>query len=82
MRLVQSARRADSRAAWTAGSNSATRTPMMAMTTNSSTSVKPRREFLGRPRDGGFSVTTEREGQVRSNDRGVYIGVFPRSTEC
>src|SRR4051812_39079141 len=33
-------RRADSRADWTAGSNKATKTPMMAMTTNSSTSVK------------------------------------------
>src|SRR5204863_9932896 len=34
-------RRAASRAAWTAGSRRATRTPMMAMTTSSSTSVKP-----------------------------------------
>src|SRR6478736_3261074 len=35
------ARRAASRAACTAGSKSATRMPMIAMTTNSSTSVKP-----------------------------------------
>src|SRR5262245_4434843 len=34
-------RRAASRAIWTAGSSKATRTPMMAMTTSSSTSVKP-----------------------------------------
>ena len=34
-------RRADSRAAWIAGNNSATRMPMIAMTTNSSTNVKP-----------------------------------------
>ena len=34
--------RAASRAAWTAGSSSAISTPMMAMTTSSSTSVKPR----------------------------------------
>jgi hypothetical protein len=39
--LVHSLRRADSRAACTAGSWSATRTPMIAITTNSSTSVKP-----------------------------------------
>ncbi len=37
------ARRAASRARVTAGSNSATRMPMMAITTSSSTSVKPRR---------------------------------------
>src|SRR5580692_8900855 len=37
-------RRADSRAAWTAGSNRLTRTPIMAMTTNSSIRVKPGRE--------------------------------------
>src|SRR3954452_19526165 len=36
-------RRDASRAAWTAGNKSATSTPMMAMTTNSSTSVKPDR---------------------------------------
>ena len=39
--LVHSVRRADSRAACTAGSNSATSTPMMAITTNNSTSVNP-----------------------------------------
>ena len=38
--LVQDMRRADSRAAWTAGSNKATSTPIMAITTKSSTSVK------------------------------------------
>ena len=37
---MQWARRADSRAACTAGSNRATSTPMIAITTNSSTSVK------------------------------------------
>jgi hypothetical protein len=36
-------RRAASRAAWTAGNSSATSTPMMAITTSSSTSVKARR---------------------------------------
>src|SRR5947208_25634 len=35
-------RRADSRACCTAGKSNATRTPMMAITTRSSTSVKPR----------------------------------------
>jgi hypothetical protein len=33
---------ADSRAAWTAGNNKPTKIPMMAMTTNNSTSVNPR----------------------------------------
>src|SRR6478672_451139 len=40
--LVHCARRADSRAACTAGKSSATRTPMMAITTSSSTGVNPR----------------------------------------
>src|SRR5262249_12550645 len=44
--LVHWARRAASRAAWTAGSSRAIRTAMMAMTTSSSISVKP----LGRER--------------------------------
>ena len=35
--------RAASRACWTAGNSNATRIPMMAITTNSSTSVKPSR---------------------------------------
>jgi hypothetical protein len=34
-------RRAASRAAWTAGKSNATKMPIMAITTNSSTSVKP-----------------------------------------
>src|SRR5262245_51511157 len=42
MLLVQLVRRAASRAACTAGSNRATSTPMMAITTSNSTSVKPR----------------------------------------
>src|SRR5215213_4620646 len=41
--LVHWARRAASRAACTAGSNSAISTPMIAMTTSSSISVNPRR---------------------------------------
>ena len=39
--LVHSERRAASRAAWTAGNNSATKIPMMAITTSNSTRVKP-----------------------------------------
>src|SRR4051794_2720755 len=39
--LVQFIRRAASRADWTAGSSRAIRTPMMAMTTSNSMSVKP-----------------------------------------
>src|SRR3972149_6239745 len=38
--------RAASRAAWIAGNNSATRMPMIAVTTNNSTSVKPRCGFI------------------------------------
>ena len=48
-RLEQSIRRAASRAACTAGSNNPTSTPMIAITTRSSTSVKAR--LLGRIRD-------------------------------
>jgi hypothetical protein len=47
--LLHSARRAASRADWIAGKSKATNTPMMAITTNNSTSVKPkrfRREFI------------------------------------
>ena len=40
--LVHDILAADSRAAWTAGKSRATSTPMMAMTTSNSTSVKPR----------------------------------------
>src|SRR5438093_8491090 len=39
-------RRADSRAVCTAGRSRATSTPMIAMTTSSSTSVKARRKFI------------------------------------
>jgi hypothetical protein len=39
--LLQLIRRAASRAACTAGNNSPTSTPMIAITTNNSTSVKP-----------------------------------------
>jgi hypothetical protein len=42
MRLTQSERRAASRAACTPGNNMATKVPMMAMTTKSSTSVNAR----------------------------------------
>src|SRR5579871_3634156 len=41
--LTHCARRAASRAAWTAGRSSAIRTAMIAITTSSSISVKPRR---------------------------------------
>jgi hypothetical protein len=40
--LLQLIRRAASRAACTAGKSNPTKTPMMAMTTRSSTNVKPR----------------------------------------
>ena len=43
--LVHCMRRAASRAAWTAGKSKLTRTPMMAITTNSSTSVNARRRL-------------------------------------
>ena len=46
--LTHWARRAASRAACTAGSSSATSTPMMAITTSSSISVKPAGEPMGR----------------------------------
>jgi hypothetical protein len=43
--LTHWARRAASRAAWTAGSSKAIKTAMMAMTTSNSIRVKPRRGF-------------------------------------
>ncbi len=46
--LVQEIRLAASRTFWTAGKSSPINTPMMAMTTSSSISVKPRRENMGR----------------------------------
>jgi hypothetical protein len=42
MLLTHCVVRAASRAAWTAGSNSATKIPIIAMTTSNSISVKPR----------------------------------------
>ena len=56
--------RADSRAAWIAGSNNATRMPMMAITTNSSTNVKPCR---GREKRVCFSVVHVVVGPVRGS---------------
>jgi hypothetical protein len=41
MLFLHCVRRADSRADWTAGNSRLTKTPMMAMTTNSSISVNP-----------------------------------------
>src|SRR5262249_48450759 len=55
--LVHWARRAASRADCTAGSSSAIKTAMMAMTTKSSISVKPRalaNRSMGRPSKGGM----------------------------
>jgi hypothetical protein len=56
--LEQLIRRADSRADWTAGNSNDTSTPMMAMTTSSSTSVNPdfraqRSAFIGFPSKSG-----------------------------
>jgi hypothetical protein len=46
MLLEHDIRRAASRAAWTAGSNSPTRIPIIAMTTSSSTKVNPRESIF------------------------------------
>jgi hypothetical protein len=43
MLLLHDDRRAASRACWTAGNNNAINTAIMAITTNNSISVKPRR---------------------------------------
>jgi hypothetical protein len=59
-------RRAASRAAWTAGSNSAINTAMMAMTTKSSISVNP--DFLGL----GMTVP-----QLRMRQRLLVAGTRP-----
>src|SRR6266436_9172504 len=69
MLLRHCMRRAASRAAWTAGKSRAIRTAMMAITTNSSISVKPR-EGLGRV-VGRFDMTLLRNWGVarrRSED--------------
>ena len=57
-------RRADSRAAWTAGSSRATRMPMIAITTSSSTRVNPRRLP---PRVDGVEETERRSWQEDIN---------------
>src|SRR5690606_35105754 len=66
----QDIRRAASRAAWTAGNSSPTRMPMIAITTNSSTSVKPEgvRSRRGAPADGGAGT----------GERGAAIGETPK----
>src|SRR5262245_53467040 len=51
MLLAHLARREAARADWMAGNNSAMRVPMMAITTNSSTNVKPRRAFISASSD-------------------------------
>src|SRR3954453_6808541 len=70
-------RRAASRAAWTAGSSSAIRTAMIAITTNNSISVKPR-ERRG-VRMGGFlgRHDKKRSGRQRSERRGRVVGKQP-----
>src|SRR4051812_37021476 len=61
-------RRADSRAACTAGRSSATSTPMMAMTTSSSTSVKAQRQrWRMEKRMVGSLSTTYEEGWRRGS---------------
>jgi hypothetical protein len=65
---------------------------MIAITTSSSTSVKPRRQVLARPRDGALHLhtsvggvsdadfaphPTHLEGQVRANKRSMYMGGVP-----
>src|SRR5262245_32863135 len=51
MLLAHLARREAARADWMAGNNSAMRVPMMAITTNNSTNVKPRRAFISASSD-------------------------------
>ena len=71
MLLVHADRLAASRAACTAGSKSPTSVPMMAITTKSSTSVKPRRaavanEFVRKP-----IFMSHPEGMSRCDGRAV-----------
>src|SRR3954468_3155972 len=73
--LTHWARRAASRADWTAGKSSAIRTAMMAMTTNSSISVKPRR-FVDMGWPPGVNGWRGAGGPVLiSRDRGPVAGL-------
>src|SRR5581483_3177030 len=65
--LVHWARRAASRAAWTAGRSRAINTPMMAITTKSSISVNPGRR--GRTADFGLIAVTPLDERERSGRR-------------
>src|SRR5262245_10050704 len=80
-------RRADSRADWTAGNSKATRTPMMAMTTSSSTRVNAGRRGGRRAGEGALMEDLQSVGQAtiveprcascnvcRKNPRGLAIG--------
>src|SRR6056297_214114 len=62
-------RLAASRAAWTAGNNSPTRTPMIAITTSSSTRVKPRRTLLFMDNSNKGNKKTWKEQASRTNKK-------------
>src|SRR5262249_58510004 len=74
--LTHWARRAASRAAWTAGRSRAMRTAMIAITTSSSISVKPSRRrqadvMTGAPKDSDGNERTGRPGATSRRRRGL-----------
>src|SRR5438445_7730021 len=68
-------RRADSRAACTAGSSNATSTPMMAMTTSNSTSVNARGLCLGEVKRMG-DPSTHHEAALRGASQADFVSAF------
>src|SRR5262245_1579999 len=82
--LVHWARRAASRADWTAGKSRAIRTAMMAITTSSSIRVKPRRASVRRRGIMIWRLLTSRENETENSPgvRDVVVvarGTLPRS---
>src|SRR5262245_12118940 len=68
MLLAHCIRRADSRANCTAGNRSATRMPMMAITTSNSTSVKPDRNLRDRMRDMVHSLKNDENNKDKRHE--------------
>src|SRR5581483_11814028 len=65
--LTHCERRAASRAAWTAGNSRAIKTAMIAITTSSSISVKPRRRMSHLPND--WKIFRDRDGYADDDRR-------------
>src|SRR4051812_6070543 len=85
MLLLHDKRRADSRADWTAGSNSATRTPMIAITTSNSTKVnayrgkfarQALRDAIGHLPDNGEHIKCNRKAALPFQKMMIAFGLL------